>query len=104
MIGRNPNPNYHRPYEYVPVRHVPVDVNSYSFYGENLLPNFNLLPTWTYATPHNIQRITPQNESCTSCHGNPDIFLTIDKVAPEEVEANQSVIVDQIPAPITDNP
>jgi hypothetical protein len=97
FIGKNPNPSYHRPYEYVPVRHVPVDTESYAFYGENLLSNFDARPTWAYATPHNIQRITPQNESCEACHGNADIFLTADKVSPAELEANQSVIVDEIP-------
>jgi thiosulfate/3-mercaptopyruvate sulfurtransferase len=100
LIGRNPNPNYHRPYEYVPVRHIPIDTESYAYYGENLLPNFDALPTWAYATPHNIQRNTPQTESCANCHGNPDIFLTIDKVNPEEVNANLKVIVEEIPAPL----
>lgn len=100
FIGRNPDPSYHRPYEYVPVRHIPVDTESYAYYGENLLPNFDALPTWAYATPHNIQRNTPQNESCTNCHGNPDIFLTIEKVNPEEVNANLNVIVDEVPAPV----
>jgi hypothetical protein len=98
FIGRNPDPNYHRPYEYVPVRHVPVDRQSYAYYGDDLLPNFDALPTWAYATPHNIQRITPQNESCNNCHGNPEVFLTADKVEPEDVNANRNVIVDQIPA------
>ena len=98
FIGRNPEPNYHRPYEYVPVRHIPVDPESYAFYGEDLLSNFEAQPTWAYATPHNIQRNTPQNESCANCHGNPDIFLTIDKVNAEEVNANLDVIVDEVPA------
>jgi len=97
FIGLNPNPNYHRPYKYVTVRHVPVDTESYAFYGENLLPNFDALPTWTYATPHNVQRKTPQNASCAACHGNADIFLTADKVKPEELQANQPVIVPEIP-------
>jgi hypothetical protein len=65
-----------------------------------LLPNFNTLPSWAYATPHNVQLNTPQTESCNACHGNPDIFLTIDKVKPEEVEANLNVIVDQVPSPV----
>jgi len=99
-IGRNPSQNYHRPYEYVILRHAPTSSDSYSFYGDNLLPNFNAISTWVYATPHNIQKNTPQNESCNACHGNADIYLTIDKVKPEEVEANQSVVVDQIPAPV----
>lgn len=100
FIGRNPVQNYHRPYEYVVLRHVPVAPTSYQYYGENLLPNFDALPTWTYATPHNIQRKTPQNASCNACHGNEKIFLTADKVKPEELPANQSVIVPEIPAAI----
>lgn len=100
LIGRNPIRSAQRPYLYVPVRHVPIDPQSYSFYGDDLLPNFDALPTWTYATPHNIQRQTPQTESCNACHGNNAIFLTADKVKPEYLEANLPVIVDVIPPPI----
>jgi hypothetical protein len=100
LIGLNPQRSYTRPYKYVPLRHVPSSSDSFSFYGENLLPNFNALSTWVYATPHNIQRIAPQAESCNACHGNPDIFLTIDKINPEEVDANQNVIVNEVPAPV----
>jgi len=100
FIGKNPDSNYHRPYEYVVLRHVPASADAYSFYGQNLLPTFNLKPTWVYSTPHNIQKETPQNKTCNACHGNADIFLTADKVKPEEVPANQDVIVDQIPAQV----
>jgi len=96
-IGRNPEPNYHRPYEYVVVRHVPASATSYEYYGENLQPNFDALPTWAMATPHNIQRNTPQTASCAACHGNADIFLTADKVKPEELQANGPVIVPEVP-------
>ncbi|MCU0479933.1 MAG: hypothetical protein MUE54_01820 [Anaerolineae bacterium] len=96
-LARNALRSAERPYRFVTVRHVPIDIDSFSFYGDNLLPNFNNLPTWAYATPHNIQRNTPQTESCEACHGNNDIFLTIDKVAPAEREANASIIVDQAP-------
>lgn len=96
-IGLNPIPSDERPYKYVPLRHVPVDPDSFSFYGENLLPNFDSKPTWVYTTPHNIQRITPQAETCHSCHYNDAVFLTADKVAPEELQANQAVIVDKAP-------
>lgn len=99
-IGRNPRESYNRPYRYVPVRHVPVAPTSFQFYGENLLSNFNTLPTWAYATPHNIQRETPQTESCDACHNNPDLFLTADKVNPAEMEANLNVIVFDIPPEI----
>ncbi|HEX5837179.1 MAG TPA: ammonia-forming cytochrome c nitrite reductase subunit c552 [Anaerolineales bacterium] len=98
LIGRNPDPSEERPYKYVPVRHVPVAETSYQFYGENLLSNFNALPTWVYATPHNIQRSTPQNSACENCHsGSADLFLTADKIKPEELEANGPVVVDVMP-------
>jgi len=62
-----------------------------------LLPDFDQSPTWVYTTPHNIQRFTPQNRSCESCHGHPELFLTADKIDADELQANQSVIVDTIP-------
>ena len=80
-----------------PATGVPAAADNFAFYGENLQPNFNKLPTWAYATPHNIQRKTAQNESCTTCHSKPNLFLTADKVAKNELEANKSVIVDKLP-------
>ncbi len=97
-IGRNPRQSEDRPWAYVPVRHVPIDPESFAFYGEDLLPNFDALPTWKYATPHNIQRNTPQTETCDACHGNAEIFLTADDVLPEELEANKDVIVEEAPS------
>lgn len=102
FIGRNALQSYDRPYEYVPVRHVPIDRTSFEFYGDNLLPKFINRPTWVYATPHNIQRLTPQTESCESCHNNPELFLTIDKISPEEVDANQDVIIFAVPPAVID--
>ena len=100
FIGLNPIQSEERPYSYVPVRHIPIAPTNFDYYGENLLSNFDSLPTWKYTTPHNIQRNTPQNEACANCHGNEAIFLTADKVKPEELEANQSVIVPNVPAPV----
>lgn len=101
FIGKNPLKSDERPYDYVTVRHVPIAKTSYQYYaeyfGDDLLPNFDALPTWVYATPHNIQRSTPQTETCASCHGNAEIFLTEDKVSPEELEANQPVIIEEVP-------
>lgn len=99
-IGLNTDRTSERPWQYVLVRHVPVDPNSFEFYGEDLLANFDARATWLEATPHNIQAVGPQAESCESCHGNADIFLTGDAVAPEELDANQDVIVNQVP-PVT---
>jgi len=102
LIGKNPLNSFERPYEYVPVRHVPVAESSFDFYGEDLLKNYSALETWKYATPHNIQRSTPQTESCTACHENPEFFLTADKVSPDELDANRDVIVENIPSAITE--
>jgi thiosulfate/3-mercaptopyruvate sulfurtransferase len=98
-IGRNPLQGEDRPWTYVPVRHVPIDPESFAYYGEDLLPNFGALPTWKYATPHNIQRNTPQTETCNSCHGNTEFFLTADDLGPAERTANQDVIVE-VPPPM----
>ncbi len=97
FIGRNPLKNDQRPYDFVTVRHIPVAPTSYQFYGENLLPNFNALPTWAYTTPHNIQRKTPQASACENCHASAQYFLTADKVKPAELDANASVIVTTLP-------
>jgi len=100
FIGLNPLKSDERPYDYVPLRHVPVAPTSYSFYTGSEMSNFDALPTWVYATPHNIQRETPQNASCEACHGNADIFLTADKVQESELTSNQTVIVPDVPLPI----
>lgn len=97
FIGQNALKNENRPYNYVPVRHIPIAPTSYQFYGENLLPNFNALPTWAYATPHNIQRKAPQASACENCHASAQYFLTADKVKPEERAANAAVIVTNLP-------
>lgn len=96
-IGYNPRRSAERPYRFVPVRHVPTFPELFGLYGEDILDQFDALPTWTYSTPHNIQLNTPQTESCESCHGNADLFLTPDKVRPEELAANQNVIVVNAP-------
>jgi len=101
LIGRNTQQTYDRPYNYVPVRHAPIDQETFSVFGQDLMPNFDERATWQYTTPHNIQRKSPQAGSCNNCHGNPDLFLTADKLPPEELEANQEVIVEEIPPPIT---
>ena len=97
-IGRNPDVSKERPWTYVLVRHVPVARDTFEYYGEDLLPDFDNVPTWKYATPHNIQRVTTQNSDCANCHGNTELFLTADDVLADELQANQSVIVQEVPA------
>jgi thiosulfate/3-mercaptopyruvate sulfurtransferase len=98
LIGRNPLPSYERPYEYVLVRRLPLDKNTF---GPDLTLDMNKLETWTYATPHNIQLHTPQTKSCNACHGNSQWFLTADKVTPDEQEGNRWVIVNNVPPEIS---
>ena len=99
-IGYNPIVSADRPYTYVVLRHVPTSASTFDYYGTNLMPDFDAASTWKYATPHNIQLHTPQNESCNSCHGNEDVFLTEDDVDAEERAANRGVIVIDIPEPL----
>jgi len=100
-IGLNPLRSDRRPYKYAVVRHIPIAPDSYEAWDAGGLPNFAVMPTWKHATPHNIQRQTPQTADCTSsCHNNAEIFLTeadLEGDTPEEVEANQGVIVREIP-------
>jgi thiosulfate/3-mercaptopyruvate sulfurtransferase len=84
----------------VVLRHVPISRDSFAYYGEDILTNFDALPTWKYATPHNIQRNTPQTETCDACHGSAEFFLTADDVRPEETGANQDVMVEEVPFPM----
>ncbi len=102
-IGRNPLRSEIRPEAFVTLRHVPVDHQSFRFYVEDGLTRFDALPTWKLATPHNIQRKTPQNASCNACHGNADIFLLETDVEPAYREANRPVIMttDTIPRAVS---
>lgn len=100
-IGRNYEQSESRPWDYIIVRHVPVDDGTFDFYGEGALGNLSAAPTWKYATPHTIARVTRQTkDGCASCHGNRDVFLTGDDMAglsDDEVKANEPVVVNEIP-------
>jgi len=104
-IGRNPNPTPARPWDYVVVRHVPIAPTSFLDWGVGL-PEYAAAPTWRFATPHNIQKHTPQNASCEACHGARDLFLTPEYadtlvqeglMFQEEIQANDGVFVRQLP-------
>jgi len=92
-IGLNPLKSDKRPEQFVTVRHNPVDRETFGFYVKDALSNFDVLPTWKLATPHNIRRKTPQNASCNACHGNASIFLQEKDVEKTERQANKGVIV-----------
>lgn len=95
-IGRNYRQGEDRPWDYIVVRHVPVFPGVFDSYGKDALDGFATMPTWKYATPHSIQRMTPQTEGgCTGCHGNRDFFLTegMFQDDPLERDANKDVLI-----------
>jgi len=94
-IGLNPLKSEKRTQRFVPLRHVPVDRKTFDFYVKDGLSNFDAVPTWKLATPHNIRLKTPQNAACNSCHGNKLLFLLEKDVEDAEKEANKGVIVPE---------
>jgi hypothetical protein len=60
--------------KYAVLRHVPVDGDVFTYDEEGtpmpgLIPGLSALPTWKYATPHNIVRSTAITSACDNCHG-----------------------------------
>lgn len=92
-IGLNPEQTKDRPEKWILLRRTPSVPTSFDYYGKNLLPRFDRLNNWKYASPHNIQKKTTQNRECNNCHGNEELFLTEDKVKDELRKANKKVIV-----------
>jgi thiosulfate/3-mercaptopyruvate sulfurtransferase len=101
-IGKNSNPQ-DRTYEWVTLRHIPIANDTYANWGANIgnLPNYDIMPTWKYTMPHNMQKNTAQTEPDTSanipcagsCHTNEAIFLRPADLDPNEVMANDPVVV-----------
>jgi thiosulfate/3-mercaptopyruvate sulfurtransferase len=89
-------------YEYMLVRHIPVDPDLFAFYIKDALTNFDKVPNWKRTSPHNIQRKTWQNANCNNCHGNRDLFLASDDLLAYEKGANSTVVVpdSKVPAEI----
>ncbi|MEA3286651.1 MAG: hypothetical protein U9Q77_04675 [Candidatus Marinimicrobia bacterium] len=61
-LGRNPyygqSDHPHENSAWITVRHVPVSPDAYAPWGISSMPNFNVMETWKYTSPHNIQRWT----------------------------------------------
>jgi thiosulfate/3-mercaptopyruvate sulfurtransferase len=75
-IAQNANSNRSE-YDYVVVRHTPIDRETYADWGLSL-PGYLDKPTWAYASPHNILRWTPQTSGGTcygACHDS-DYYLS----------------------------
>ena len=94
-IGLNPAKSEKRPFNFVVVRHPPVTPQTFDTYVKNGLAHFDDLPTWKPSFPHNIRRITRQNQKCNNCHGNKSIFLSNTDLADWEILANGGVVVPE---------
>jgi len=72
-IGFNPRTDFRAEYDYVLVRHIPVDPGTWDNFDLEL-PGYLDEATWKYTSPHNIRRWTaqttpPDGGSCSaSCH------------------------------------
>jgi thiosulfate/3-mercaptopyruvate sulfurtransferase len=93
----------HADFNFMLVRHIPVDPDLFAHYDQNALPNYADIPTWKRTSPHNIQRRTWQTATCNHCHGNRDLFLSAQDLLDYEVAANQNVVVPgiRVPAKVT---
>ncbi len=104
-IGLNPLPEL-RPYQYVPLRHIPIVPDTYAPWGSKQdLVDYDHVPSFKYTVPHNIQRwtsrTTPESGgTCAdACHETPDTHdgwffrqSDLDRF-PDEAAANQAYIV-----------
>jgi len=110
-IGRNPLP-HDKDAEIVVLRHIPISEATYTSWGVET-STYPALPTFKYASPHNIQRWTDRTEpvegqSCGfSCHNtanSPDGWFLRQSdldalVNPRERQANQFLILPDGPPP-----
>lgn len=98
-IGLNLRPE--RPYAYTLLRHVPTarDMLDRLTGLSNTLVNFDRIPTWKAATPHTIQRTTARSQTCAACHNNPNLFLRLQDLNPNDSQANGRVVTPP-PLPI----
>jgi len=75
-IAQNPSPHRDE-YDFVLVRHVPIDPGTYADWGLDL-PGYLDEPTWRYTSPHNILERTPQTtveeglDCFSACHATQD--------------------------------
>jgi len=102
-IGKNSKQSADKPYDYVVVRHIPIARDTFTSWGVGDLPDYDQLPTWKYATPHNIRRwtartdttggITRCSEKCHDRDNNIGTYLRLSDLDADEVNANQNVII-----------
>jgi thiosulfate/3-mercaptopyruvate sulfurtransferase len=107
-IGMNPIPDT-KPFKYAVLRRSLMAPDSWQNYGVANLANFNVRPTFKYATPHNIQRWTSRTQveagkPCyDACHiiknsdgsyRNKELYLFKNDLQTWEVIATSPITVD----------
>jgi thiosulfate/3-mercaptopyruvate sulfurtransferase len=85
--------------KFIVVRHEPSDLEVFDHYIKDGFPNFDKVPTWKRASPHNIQRKTWRNQNCNHCHGQRDLFLSEADLLDYEKGANAPVVVPDAEVP-----
>jgi thiosulfate/3-mercaptopyruvate sulfurtransferase len=86
-------------FNFMLVRHIPIDPQLFDHYEKDIFTGFDNIPTWKRTSPHNIQRKTWQAATCNHCHGNRELFLSVQDLLEYEVEANRQVVVSDIRLP-----
>lgn len=92
-VGRNTAEEY--PYGIVTLRSNPIARGSFDHFGVGLLPHFDDHPTWKTAAPHNIRRVSEQNQSCAGCHDDPDLYLAPGDLDPDGASANTGALLER---------
>ncbi|MGE5498515.1 MAG: hypothetical protein ACM3Q2_10610 [Syntrophothermus sp.] len=107
-IGMNPIPET-KPYKFAVLRRSLMAPDSWSSYGVAALSNFDVKPTYKYATPHNIIRWTSRTQVADgkpcydACHisknadgtyRNKELYLFKKDLESWEINATQSITVD----------
>jgi len=115
-IGMNPISETKPVYEFAVLRRALSAPDSWKEYGTPILSDFNVAPTYKYATPHNIQKITSRTgykdgsgqwvvySTCTEgCHisknpdgsyNNKELYLFDSDCLEWEKAANVNIVVD----------
>lgn len=94
-IGINPIPET-KPYKYATLRRSLMAPDSWSVYGIPTLPNFDVKPTYKYATPHNILKWTTRTkvENGKPCYDNCHIIKEGNSVRNKELYLFESDLLD----------
>ena len=107
-IAANPLPNIKQGYNFALVRRTPAAPDNWAVYGVDEYATFDVLPTYNYATPHNLLRLTDRTNvggpgSCSvNCHirddggvlVNKELYLFQSDLEVWEIDATTGITVD----------